>query len=374
MKGICYWLVLSIVLAGLGLSACASQKGTGPVAAPERPSVQTPASPAPQLNREQKLIEDAKKEGKVVLWTYTWERPNALEKLFKEKYPFLEFTIWDASRATDAIARQIEEAKVGRYSADLVIYPFVDTTPLREAELLVEYDWPNTKGWTAQPPHNFWRIITVGGRAPVYNTDLLAPAEVPKSWEDLKDARWRGKAMISTSARDIPMTMAYVFGGGKLDWDKSFSFWKEVVDKTKPIVVSGFTQPMERIAAGEVPLFLISALEGSIMNLLYKGAPLGIAPVEAGGAPNAIALMKNAPHPAAAKLLADFFSSEQGLLAYAEVIKGATLTSPEVNKKTRAFQYYQKSGMKMTVLPSELMTPENNLKSSEFWVRGLYGR
>lgn len=370
-----YSLVSIVLILGILLSGCAAPKPAAPAQAPaQTPSAQTPSSPAIQPSREQVLLEAAKKEGEVMMWTYSYDRPNDFEALWKEKYPSIKLTVWDASRATDGINRQVEEAKAGRHTVDLVIWPAVDMGLAVQAGVLQEYEWPNTKNWTDQPQSKLTRNITVGGRAPVYNTELVAPADVPKSWDDINNVKWRGKAMISTSAREIPMGMAYVFGGGKLDWDKSFTFWREVLDKTRPVQVTGFTGPMERIAAGELPIFLVAALEGSVFKYLAKGAPLAIAPVNASGALNSIAVTKNAPHPNAAKLLADFLSSTEGLLSYTSAIPGCTVLDPVANPKTRAYQYFQKAGMKITVLPSDLMTTENNAKSSQFWVQDLYKR
>jgi iron(III) transport system substrate-binding protein len=308
-------------------------------------------------------------EGEVIAWTFTWQPGSPFEKRFKEKYPFLNLTIWDAPRATTAIAKQIEEAKVGRYSVDVVLYPAVDMSSAMEGGLLEDYDYPGTEHWSSQPSHKQFRNIAAGGRAPVYNTKLLTPSEVPKSWEDLIDKRWRGRSMISTSAREIPMGIAYVLGKGELDWEKSFSFWREVVEEARPFKVSGFSAPMQRVTAGEVPLFVIAALQ-TTQTMISRGAPLGIAPVEGFAALDAIALVKNAPHPNAAQLLIDFFASE-GLVDYADTVR-ETVLDPELNKRTKTQMYYDRSGVKMAVLPVEFMTPENNKKSSDFWVKELH--
>ena len=71
--------------------------------------------------------------------------------------------------------------------------------------ILSEYEWPNTAGWKGQPKHGFWRNDQISLRIPIYNTKLVAPADVPRKWEDLNDPKWRGKAVISNSGGDYPL-------------------------------------------------------------------------------------------------------------------------------------------------------------------------
>lgn len=371
MKRVILFVTIILVL-GSVLAACAAPQAPAPAPTPSPSPSPTPSPGPSQMTREQQLIEAAKQEGEVILWTFTWQPGSDFEKRFKEKYPFLKLTVWDAPRATAAIEKQIEEAKVGRYSVDVVLYPAVDMTSAVEGGLLEDYDFPHTEQWHSQPPHMHFRNIAAGGRAPVYNTNLLAPAEAPQSWDDLKDTKWRGRSMISTSAREIPMGIAYILGDKKeLNWDASFSFWREVVEKAQPLKVSGFSAPMERVVAGEVPLFVIAALQ-TTQSLIARGAPLGIAPVDGFSALDAIALVKNAPHPNSAQLLIDFFATD-GLIDYADTVREEVL-DPEMNKKTLTYQYYQRFGVTMTVLPAEFQTPEGNKKSSDFWVKDLYER
>ena len=81
-------LVVGLVVSGCG----APEKPAPPPAAPE---VEKPAPPKPELTREEKLVEGAKKEGEFQIWTNTFQREAETLKPFKEKYPFLDVTYWD---------------------------------------------------------------------------------------------------------------------------------------------------------------------------------------------------------------------------------------------------------------------------------------
>ena len=162
MKSCVRWLVSFMVVLGLALSACAAPGKSTATPALEKPAVEKPAtatSPA-ALTREQRLIEGAKKEGEVSLYTMSWYR-GPMEKAIEAKYPWLKFSVWDGPSGPAVIARLAEEAKIGRSPADVFIGPEPDGILAMSAGILQEYTWPN-EGWPRQQPGNkyFMNIIS----------------------------------------------------------------------------------------------------------------------------------------------------------------------------------------------------------------------
>ncbi|MBM2832761.1 MAG: putative transporter substrate-binding protein, partial [Dehalococcoidia bacterium] len=253
MKRFGYWLMSLVMVAGLLFSACASPKAPSPATPPssEKPSATTPGAPATPgtaQTREQKLIEAAKAAGEkeVVMWMYSWYH-GPVEQAFEAKYPFLKLKVSDLS--VEVEPRMIEEYKAGRYSADVVGVPLRRAVRLKAAGVLQEYpfpNWPNT--WPNQPKHNFWRQTTAAFYAPAYNTQMVALADAPRTWDDLTAARWRGNAIISTSGTaEILLGYAYMTGdltASGIKWDNTVNFWKKVVDTVRPRVGSGFKGPL----------------------------------------------------------------------------------------------------------------------------------
>ncbi|MBM2830989.1 MAG: fbpA 2 [Dehalococcoidia bacterium] len=366
MKIFRYYVVVALVVFGLVVTACAAPPKSGP--APQQPSATPPTPSAPQLTREQQLIEGAKKEGQVVFWTHSWlDSEDSFKKAFQAKYPFLKLTTWEGSPAD--IDRVVEEAKVGKHNIDVAIYPDVNLPPWLDNGILLDYEWPETKGWVGQPAHNFWRIISVAPMGPVYNTKLLSAAEAPTTYAAMKDAKWRGRSLISTSGHVTPLITGYFMGGGKLDWEQSVKFWKDVVDTARPRTVRGFTAPLELVSAGEMPLFMWSSFKSTV-RYIWMGAPLGMAgPKTTSGTNDSIVVMKNAPHPNAAKLLADFFTSE-GLITYADK-NAAWVPHPELGKRAKMNQEMTKWGFEVMVLPQDVMTIPNMNRALEFWTKEL---
>jgi hypothetical protein len=60
-------------------------------------------------------------------------------------------------------------------------------------------------------PHGEWVGISINIISAAYNTNLVRPSEVPKSYNDLKDPRWKGRLAIE--ADDVDWFAAVV---GKL--------------------------------------------------------------------------------------------------------------------------------------------------------------
>lgn len=359
-----------LVLVMLVTGACSPKTGGGPVPTLEK-TIPGPLADKPGLTREQQLIEGAKKEGQVVFWTQSWptEVAEPFRQAFEAKYPFLQFRAWDSPTAQDAIIRLTEEAKVGRNSVDVVLFAETDIVAAQSPGLLQAQDWP--KGWSGQPSHKYWANIAFSTYAPVYNTDLVSAAEAPKSFEDIKNAKWRGKAAMTTSGRGVPLYTAWIFGGGKLDFAKSDRFWLDVVANTKPRKMSGQEGTLALLAAGEFSIMLIGAVASTNL-LLWKGAPLGLAAIDA--APvfgYSLALLKNPPHPNAAQLLLDFFTGPEGNLIYANG-KGIGAYNLEVGSKAKANATYKLYGLKLVTMPAEIYTDDNTARASTFWTQDLW--
>ncbi|MDP2744679.1 MAG: extracellular solute-binding protein, partial [Dehalococcoidia bacterium] len=299
------------------------------------------------------------------LWTHSWQVGGPMQKAFEAKYPFVKFTVWDASRATNAIARLVEEAKIGKHAADVVIFPDVDFLALAETGLHQPRDWGN-KGWPSQPPNNDFVNLSDALFFPMYNTELVPASEAPKSFNDLKNTKWRGRAAISSSGRGIPLVTGYILGEGKVDFEKAETFWRDVVANTRPRLMSGYGGPLELLAAGEFAILLMSA-SSTATELMWRGAPLAPAALEA--APtygNVMGYLKDAPHPNAAQLLMNFLTSAEGNLAYSND-RAIMALQPEAAKLARANQYYDKFGIKVLSVPNEINITANTERSSRFW-------
>lgn len=145
-----------------------------------------------------------------------------------------------------------------------------------------------------------------------YNRKYLAEAglQPPRSWADLLNPAFRGKIAYcqpakSGSAYTQLCTMLQVFGGGEKGW----SFVRKFVDNLDGKILESSGKCHKLVASGE---YLLGITIEKNVALLYRGDPtVGFCyPSEGTSAvPDAVALVRNCPHEANARLFIDFVTS-----------------------------------------------------------------
>ncbi len=369
------WLTLSLglVLVALPLlGACAAPppaekpSATPPPAAPS-PAEKPSATPPPaEKTRLEKLIEGAKKEGEVAFWTHTSTRFEAVLVAFRVEYPFLNVKMWD-SRNVEMLTKAVMEAQAGKVTYDLMYTSYYIADMLRKDGLVMEYEWPNAKGWPEQPPHGYWVNQGISVKVPFVNTDIIPLEERPTSWAEVNNPKYKQYGVIISSSSDqAPLRMAALWGEpGKPNWDKAFNYWTEVYQNTEPKVERGYGKPMELIAAGESGLFLHCSWARG-MTYKIKGAPVDFVPAAAVGNYRSFTMPKNAPHPNAAILLADFMTTPESMLSISNVGMVAGL-APVAVAEAKPNKLMKEAGMDVFAVPVEAMRQENFQKSEDFW-------
>jgi ABC-type Fe3+ transport system substrate-binding protein len=142
-----------------------------------------------------KVIEAAKKEGKVTLYTSTLGAPfhTAVLKSFEKKYG-ISAELLDV-RASELRERIRTEQSTNRFIGDVLQGGAATTLrQQREGQLQPHGGLPNLanlrdpfKATDSQVPSY---VLAYGV---LVNTNLVKPADEPKSWKDLLDAKWKGK-------------------------------------------------------------------------------------------------------------------------------------------------------------------------------------
>jgi iron(III) transport system substrate-binding protein len=165
------------------------------------------------------------------------------------------------------------------------------------------------------------------------NTNLVPPDQEPRKWSDLFDPKWKGKLEMDDPRGSGP-------GGTILSGMEALYGPDDVDQKLAAQNMFFATQAgplLDALARGEYAVYLSSAHTDVIAQRL-AGAPIkqikpeegiGITPINEG-------LLKNAPHPNAAKLWMEWSLSQEGqqLLAdqgYGPVRQGIKPTQPEAD-------------------------------------------
>ena len=272
-------------------------------------------------DRQQVLIEGAKKEGQVVLYSalIVNQMLRPLAAGFMKKYPFIKMTYYRAdseellaklsaeTRANNVVADIFEGSGGGEiaveagftqafYSPELESYPKIYLDP---------------KSHLAPTRLSYFSIA--------YNTTQVPADKVPRTYEDLADPQWQGKM-----AWPYANTGRYLFMINlRLAWgeERAMAYFRKLSAQKIINFASGSARTLvDRVIAGEYPIAINIYAHHPLISA-GKGAPVNaqlMDPVPS--ASGSLTVLKGAKHPHAAMLLTDFILSREGqeIMAKAE--------------------------------------------------------
>jgi iron(III) transport system substrate-binding protein len=259
-------------------------------------------------NAEEKAtrIEQAKTEGKVILYTNASGLAPLIRR-FEEKYPFVKVEQLRTG-APKLLNRVLAEAKARSLKADLIETEGLTSYLMMKKGLYARYHSPEAKALPAgaKDPEGFWTSAHSNYKVVAYNTRLVAPADMAKSYEDLLQPRWNGKILLASNNYEWFGNMVKIMGE-----EKGLSLMRRLAGQNL-MLREGNSLIVQLLLAGEGFFSLASNVDG-VEELKAKGAPvdwLGLEPTISRLHP--IALARTASHPNAAKLYIDFVLSREG--------------------------------------------------------------
>jgi ABC-type Fe3+ transport system substrate-binding protein len=259
-------------------------------------------------DREKLLAEGAKKEGEVMVYTsLVPEDLTALAAAFEKKYG-VKLKTWRAN-SEKVLQRAVTEARAGRHDADIVETNGPQLESLYREKGLQPLYSPHLKDLMPQArmKHGYWVGTRINMFVQSYNTNLVRKEELPKSYADLANPRWKGRLGIEAEDEDW---FAMVIK--ELGEEAGLRTFREIVRVNGLSVRKGHTLLAGLVASGEIPLALTTYSHGA-EKMKQKGAPVewfAIAP--AIGRANGIGVTTKPPHPHAAALFVDFLLSPEG--------------------------------------------------------------
>jgi iron(III) transport system substrate-binding protein len=303
-------------------------------------------------DRIQRLIAGAKKEKAVSVYGSTVaEDMRPVSDAFRKRYG-LEFQYWRAS-SEHLVQRAVSESRAGRCLVDGFATVAAELETLHREKLLIAVKTPATADLApiAFRPHREWVATRLNIFSASYNTNLVKKDEVPKSYEDFRHSRWKGRLAIEAADFDWFGTLVM-----KMGEKKGLQLFQDIVRVNGMSVRKGHTLLANLVAAGEVPLAL-TVYSYKPEQQQRAGAPvrpLYLAPLVALGYGPAVS--KCAPHPHAALLFYDFMIGEgQAIMAKRDM----TPTNPKIKPLP---------GLDLTLIdPAEML--DNRRKWDELWTR-----
>lgn len=276
-----------------------------------------------------RVVDAARKEGKVVLYTanvgvkFHHDIAAAFQKRFGIPVEILE------ARASELRERIRTEQAAGRAIGD-VSHNGATTTALQHKDGTFQPHGalPGLAGLLPQ-------FKSDGTRVPLFaivygmlvNTRLVPAGSEPRSWKDLLDPRWKGRILADD--------LRALGGGSVLFFVTHDAFGRGYHEK---LAQQGLTftrdirEAERRVARGEAAIWIPFTFANYPQ---IRGLPVKpVVPTEGGTyVMYEIAVLRNAPHPNAARLLMNFFVEReaQGIYAnggYVPVTQGVALSAP----------------------------------------------
>lgn len=279
------------------------------------------------------LQQQAVKEGSLTWYTTFADDDIApFLKEFNKAYPKIKVNALRLS-ADKIPPRVLTEQRGGKFNADVVSGDSPQLAQLLQAGALAPYTprdiSPLPKG--LELPSGYEGVVYVVTTVIAYNPAVVTQKHlpVPKTWDDLTNPAWRGQFSVDPGAVNWYDSLVRSMGH-----DKALALLKKLGDN-KPVFVESHTQALTQVQAGE-PAGAATAY-GYKAASLKEDTPKQVEFVNDNPLPsslNLVDLVKNAPHPAAARLFIDWIVSKAGQQAVVDVTNHTSIRPDVKNDPT----------------------------------------
>jgi iron(III) transport system substrate-binding protein len=258
-------------------------------------------------DRDSRLLENARKEASVVLYTSLAPTESGPLGQAFEKKTGVKVEIF-RTISEKVVQRAVTEARARRFAVDVVETNGPEMEVMAREKLFAQFHSPYLADLpsSAIPSHREWIADRVNFFVVAFNTTKVNRDEIPKSYTGFTDPKWRGRIGIEATDAEWMATLVKTWGEAA-----GMAYFRSLAEM-KPDVRKGHVLLAELIAAGEIPVGL-TVYNSNAESLKRRGAPIDWLPVEpVVGRPQGIAVARNAPHPHAALLFVDFVLSPEG--------------------------------------------------------------
>jgi len=250
----------------------------------------------------------AKKEGSISFYgTMSVRDAKVLTDKFQLQYPYLTVRHIRAG-SSPMVNRILSENRGGRRDVDVVGITAPGAQILIQQGLIDPYFSPEGAAIRSNfiSPKRLWSAVELYLVVLGYNTRLVAPANVPKSYQDLLDKKWANSISLDQTDEDWFQVLATEWGE-----DKARDYLSNLM-KLNPKLHRGRELRAQMVAAGEF-FVAVTMYDYRVRNLKAQGAPIdavALSPIMA--FPNVLMLARSAPNPHGAALFTDWLLSETG--------------------------------------------------------------
>ncbi|MDB5991168.1 MAG: hypothetical protein JWQ10_2571 [Herbaspirillum sp.] len=277
------------------------------------------------------LIAAAKKEGSLT-WYTSIAPPDSAQiiKRFEDTYG-IKVTVW-RSGDDNVLQRIITEANGKTYKVDVAQIQTDNMEALSREKLLLQVNSPAFSDLVAGsvPKHHEWAVAQITAVVLAYNTNLIKKEDLPHSYKDLLDPKWKGKLGIEATDSSWLQIVASRYGG-----EDGIKMFRQLKEKNDLSVRTGHSLLANLVSAGEVPLAL-NVYQYKAIQLKRSGAPIDWFTLEPTLAfSSAMGIFKHAAHPNAARLFYEFMlkDGQEVMASIDDVPSNIKVSSPLKGEK-----------------------------------------
>jgi iron(III) transport system substrate-binding protein len=381
------WIVCGLSLQWMLLSACIAAQQSPPVTPAGTPAISANSVADEEWN---KVVEAAKAEGEVIVWTQVGEdRRRFYKDAFERAYPGIRVNLFQAPQSAERDARFLQEWRAGVAKVDVMISGSAGVNarikpegglqplrPLLRPEILDPAVWRLGILWVDKE-QQYMLMSDTSVYPPVTVNHTIAESEL-QSWEDLLNPRYKGRIVQTDPRSSGPGFAAGLFMYYHPDLGPEFV--RELYNKGV-IFSPDERQNAEWIDSGRM-LIGISARPQEVEALRKIGGTLRIVPVlKIKGRPEAffqgsdgILFVPNLdplPHPNAARVYVNWFYSREGQQAMADILQ---LPSNRVDVDLSNVPQYTipQHGVEYTNMNEERFTSTESVQQMRDYVNRVY--
>jgi ABC-type Fe3+ transport system substrate-binding protein len=255
------------------------------------------------------LYPKAKQEGNLIIYS-VWdvEHLRAITEAFMKRYPGIKATYWQG-RNPEIVTRVLTEFQGGQASVDIVLS---DNAPpvIRAAGAVMPYETVQKQVLYIHDPT--MPVVSLQIQALAYNTKKMKPGDLPKTWEDVSNPKYKGLVALDDPMRAGPLSS--MLAGLREQWKDETRFNNFVKGlKALNVPVHKSTSAMFRLVISGEYSICMPALLHDVMEEKEKHTPIDYVKTASPVVfPRMAAIYAKAPNVNAAKLFAEWAISTEG--------------------------------------------------------------
>lgn len=267
----------------------------------------------------------SKKNEKEKVWIYTSlykDTVNDLKAKMEKDFPNIEVQIYQAG--SEEVAAKVQtEALAGKIQADILIssdrFWYED---MAAKGTLLSYAPADTEKVEEhfKNPQGFYTAVSLPVMVMAYNSEAVTAADAPKSFAELKEAKWKDKVSSGSPLASGTSFTTVAFLSKKYGWD-----YFSALRKNNFIAEGGNSGVIRRLQSKERPVGIV--LLENLLRLTESDPRIKLI-VPADGAvmqANVLAVVKKDGEQSATKKIADWMFAKTGQEAMVQSFMYATM-------------------------------------------------